>query len=147
MNIETKFLGDVAIDEEAIITFEDGIPGFPDETKFVLLPIEADVPLASFQSIHSADIGFLVAYPFAFKADYAFDLSEADKEMLEVEEETDVLVYGIVTLKENFQSSTINLLAPIVINKVKKVGKQIILQDNDKHPLRYPISALEGSVK
>lgn len=147
MNIETKFLGEVSIDEQTIITFEEGIPGFPNEKRFVLLPIEADLPLASFQSVESAEIGFLVAYPFAFKADYAFDLSEADKEYLQLEAEKDVLVYSIVTLKENFKTSTVNLLAPIIINKVKKIGKQIILQDNDKHPLRYPISTLEGSVK
>lgn len=147
MNIETKFLGEVTIDEATILTFEEGIPGFPEEKQFVLLPIEADVPLASFQSVHTADIGFLVAYPFAFKSDYAFDLSDADREQLQLEAENDALVYGIVTLKESFQNSTINLLAPVVINKLKKVGKQIILQDNEKHPLRYPISALEGSVK
>ncbi|OCS86804.1 flagellar assembly protein FliW [Caryophanon latum] len=147
MNIETKFLGEVTIDEDAILTFTEGIPGFPNEKKFVLLPIEADVPLASFQSVETAEIGFLVAYPFAFKSDYSFDLSDADKELLQLEQENDVLVYGIVTLKETFQSSTINLLAPIVINKATKLGKQIILQDNDKHPLRYPVSALEGSVK
>lgn len=147
MNIETKFLGEVSIDEQTIITFEEGIPGFPNEKRFVLLPIEADLPLASFQSVESAEIGFLVAYPFAFKADYAFDLSEADKEYLQLEAEKDVLVYSIVTLKENFKTSTVNLLAPIIINKVKKIGKQIILQDNDNHPLRYPISTLEGSVK
>lgn len=147
MNIETKFLGEVTIDEDAILTFTEGIPGFPNEKKFVLLPIEADVPLASFQSVETAEIGFLVAYPFAFKSDYSFDLSDADKELLQLEQENNVLVYGIVTLKETFQSSTINLLAPIVINKATKLGKQIILQDNDKHPLRYPVSALEGSVK
>ncbi|QCR31495.1 flagellar assembly protein FliW [Lysinibacillus sp. SGAir0095] len=147
MNIETKFLGQVEIKEEEIISFEFGLPGFPDLQKFVLLSLDADLPLAVLQSTDEAQIGFVVAYPFLFKKDYVFDISDEDKEDLQIEKEEDVMVYSIVTLNESFPESTLNLLAPVLINTNKKLGKQIVLQDNAAYPLRFPIGSLEGSAK
>lgn len=147
MKIETKFLGQVEIEEQDILFFEEGLPGFSTVRSFVLLPIDADAPLVLLQSIEQAAVGFVLAYPFAFKKDYAFDLSEDDREDLHIEREEDVLVYGIVTLNETLADSTINLLAPVIINLVKNRGKQIILSSSAAYPLRHPIGSLEGSVK
>ncbi|MED4552315.1 flagellar assembly protein FliW [Lysinibacillus capsici] len=147
MKIATKFLGEVDIAEQDILTFEQGLLGLEEEKEFVLLPIDADLPLALLQSVLHMEIGFVVAYPFAFKKDYSFDISEEDREQLQIEKEEDVLPYSIVTMKETFQDSTINLLAPVILNMAKKRGKQIVLQDNKAFPLRYPMQPLEGSVK
>ena len=147
MNIETKFLGQVEIKEDEILTFEFGLPGFPELQKFVLLSLDADLPLAVLQSTDEAQVGFVVAYPFVFKKDYAFEISDEDKNDLQIDKEEDVVAYSIVTLKESFPESTLNLLAPVIINSTKKLGKQIVLQDNAAYPLRFPIGSLEGSAK
>ncbi|GAA3351030.1 flagellar assembly protein FliW [Deinococcus persicinus] len=147
MKIATKFLGEVEIIEQDILTFEHGLLGLEEVRKFILLPIDADLPLAILQSVERPEIGFVVAYPFAFKKDYSFDISEEDFEQLHLEKEEDVLTYSIVTMKGTFQDSTINLLAPLIINMKKKCGKQIVLQDSKSYPLRYPMQSLEGSAK
>ena len=147
MKIITKFLGEIEIVEQDILTFEHGLLGLENEKKFVLLPIDADLPLAILQSVDNAEIGFVVGYPFAFKKDYSFDVSEDDRVQLQIEKEEDVLTYSIVTMKETFKDSTINLLAPLIINMDKKCGKQIVLQDNKSYPLRFPMQTLEGSAK
>lgn len=147
MKIETKFLGEVEVEEKDVLTFELGLPGFPDVKKFAIIPLDADLPLAVLQCTEQQSLGFVVAYPFAFKKDYAFEISEEDKIDLQIEKEEDVLVYSIVTLKESFQDSTMNLLAPVVLNVNKNLGKQIVLHDSSAYPLRFPIHELEGSVK
>lgn len=147
MLINTKFLGEVEIKESEILSFHQGLPGFPEYKQFILLSLDADLPLALLQSIEEATIGFVVAFPFAFKQDYAFDLSEEDKEDLHIEKEEEVLTYSIVTLQETFVDSTINLLAPVIINTNKKLGKQIVLQDSKAYPLRFPIKQAVGSAK
>ena len=147
MLINTKFLGEVEIKESEILSFNQGLPGFPEYKQFILLSLDADLPLALLQSIEEATIGFIVAFPFAFKQDYAFDLSEEDKEDLHIEKEEEVLTYSIVTLQETFVDSTINLLAPVIINTNKKLGKQIVLQDSKAYPLRFPIKQAVGSAK
>ena len=147
MRINTKFLGEVEINESEILTFNQGLPGFPEYRQFILLSLDADLPLALLQSTEEATIGFVIAFPFAFKQDYAFDLSEEDKEDLHIEKEEEVLTYSIVTLQETFADSTINLLAPVIINTNKKLGKQIVLQDSKAYPLRFPIKQAVGSAK
>lgn len=147
MLINTKFLGEVEIQKSEIITFEEGLLGFPNYKKFVLLALDADLPLALLQSTEEATISFVVALPFAFKSDYVFDLEEIEKEILQIEKEEDVLTYSIVTLKENFPASTLNLLAPVVINANKKLGKQIVLHDNPQYSIQFPIGEAVGSGK
>lgn len=147
MKIATKFLGEVEIVKEDVLTFPEGIPGFSDSTKFVLLPLDQDLPLALLQATENAELGFVVAYPFVFKADYAFDLSMEDSEVLVAKHEEDLVTYAIVTLKEKLSESTMNLLAPVVINMKEKVGKQLVLSDSKAYPLRYPMRTLEGSAK
>lgn len=147
MNIETKFLGEVKINKAEILTFEQGLLGLSDCTKYILLGFEADVPLALLQSIDTAEMGFVVAYPYAFNKEYTFEISEEDKAQLQINNADDVITYVIVTLKETIAESTMNLLAPVIVNKKAKLGKQIVLQDSEKYPLRYQLDMLEGSAK
>ena len=147
MYINTKFLGEIEIQESEIITFEQGLPGFFEYKKFILIGLDADLPIAMLQSVEEVDINFVVAFPFAFNKDYAFDISEQDREELELSDESEVVTYSIVTLNETFMDSTLNLLAPVVINMNKKLGKQIVLNDNERYPLQFPIGASAGSEK
>ncbi|MEK4093727.1 flagellar assembly protein FliW [Viridibacillus sp. FSL H8-0110] len=147
MNIKTKFLGSVEIKEEDIIKFEEGIPGFEGAKKFIILPLKKESPFAILQSIEQVEVGFVVAFPFLFKKNYAFDLPKSDKVSLKAEVESDIVTYSIVTLKDPFDSSTLNLLAPVLINIKEKIGKQIVLQENGEYALRHPIGTLEGSAK
>ena len=147
MKIKTKFLGEVEINANDIYVFENGIPGFEDVKKFVILAIDSDMPIAFLQSTEQEEIGFVITLPFAFKTDYSFDLSEEDKNELKICKEEDVLTYAIMTLNDPFTTSTINLLAPIILNINEKLGKQIVLSDQSLYPLRHPISELEGSAK
>lgn len=146
MNIQTKFLGEVDIQEQSIITFPEGIPGFQEEKQFILIPLNETSPFLVLQSIHTQKVGFMVATPYAFKKEYAFDLQQSDVEKLEIERAEDVLVYGILTLKDTLLQSTINLLAPIVINEKKQLAKQIVLP-SEEDLLHFPLKSVEGSVK
>ncbi|MEQ2527515.1 flagellar assembly protein FliW [Bacillaceae bacterium CLA-AA-H227] len=147
MQIQTKFLGEVDIQEEEIIVFEDGIPGLEEYRQFVILSLGEEMPFSVLQSLEEAQIGFILADPFKIKQDYAFDLPDNEKESLAIVTPTEVITQVVVSVKEPFEQSTINLLAPIIINVNNRKAKQIILQDNLKFPIRYPLYALEGSAK
>lgn len=146
MNIETKFLGEVTIDPTTIIEFPEGIPAFEEEKQFVLIPLAPNSPFITIQSVKTPTVGFLAAYPFNFKEDYQFDIEETDKEKLKIESDEEVVVYSIITLNDSLANSTMNLLAPVIINSKEKIAKQVVLTDNEQHPLRYPLKSREGSV-
>ncbi|WP_261769502.1 flagellar assembly protein FliW [Paenibacillus polysaccharolyticus] len=116
------------VDEQSIYEFSRGLPGFEDETTFALIPWE-ETPFSYLQSVKEKELSFLVVSPFEFKQDYSFELSDEDKEELEIEEE--VAVFSIVTIHSEITKSTMNLLAPVVINPVKRVGKQVVLLQSD----------------
>ena len=42
MNIKTKYHGEISINEEEILYFEKGIPGFRNEAEFVQIPLTED---------------------------------------------------------------------------------------------------------
>lgn len=147
MMIETKLLGEVEINESEILTFEQGLLGLPEYKKYILLSLDVDLPLALLQSTEEASIGFVVAFPYAFKKDFEFDLSEEDIQDLKIVSPEDAITYAIVTLKESFDDSTINLLAPLVINTKNKTAKQIVLQDNSQYSLQFPLQVEVGSGK
>ena len=77
MNINTKYHGEISIQDEEILHFEKGIPGFPNETKFVQIPLTEDGLFQVLQSTSSPDIGFITSDPFFFKKDYDFTIDDS----------------------------------------------------------------------
>ena len=58
MKIKTKFFGEIEISDDKIITFENGIIGFPELRRFALLHDEekgVDVGIRSFNRWRSPD--------------------------------------------------------------------------------------------
>lgn len=145
MFIETDYFGKIEVKEDETISFVSEVPGFPDSKTFVLIPYGADLPFWSLQSVEDAACAFVVTNPFWHKADYAFELTDGAKEQLGIGEAEHVSVYAIVTLREPFDASTLNLKAPIVIETKERRGKQVIL--DDAYSARYPLGGQKAEVR
>jgi flagellar assembly factor FliW len=146
MRIETKFQEVIEIDETQILTFDQGLPGFEDEKQFVLLSIEG-IELSMLQSLQTSELAFITTNPFQFFKQYNFELSNADLEFLELEDEKDVHVQVIITVADPYEKSTANLQAPVIINAKNNKCKQIILSDSKyrtKHLLTESFVGQEG---
>lgn len=135
MKLQTKFEESVEIDDSNIINFEQGLPGFEDEKKFVLMPIDG-TPFSILQSVTSTALAFVTASPFVFFKDYDFELSTSVQEQLQIRKSNDVFIQVILTVADQFEKSTANLQAPIIINKEKNIGKQVVLTDS-KYQTRH----------
>ncbi|WP_163970547.1 flagellar assembly protein FliW [Oceanobacillus halotolerans] len=136
MNVQTKYLGELTIDREKVIQFPTGLPGFIEETKFVLLDLPENPVFQVLQSIHTKDVAFIVTNPYHFYQSYTFELDDSIIDPLAIKDSKDVVVLSIVTLKQPFENSTLNLKAPIIINAANQFGKQYILNIDD-----YPSKA------
>src|SRR5699024_4935154 len=131
MNIQTKYLGNIDVEEAKVIQFPAGLPGFIDETKFVLLDLPGNEAFQILQSVTSEHIAFIVTNPYQFYHEYEFELEVNVLESLSINSEEDVIVLTIVTLKDPFHTSTMNLKAPIILNSAEMRGKQYILNMSD----------------
>ncbi|MNL36431.1 Flagellar assembly factor FliW [compost metagenome] len=127
MMIHTASWGSLEVAEDQIFHFPKGMPGFEDETEFALITLEEGM-FSYLQSLKEKGLAFLLADPFDYYPDYEFELPTADTEELQIEAQ--VLVRCIISLKEKVEQSTINLLAPVILNPEKQVGKQIILHSS-----------------
>jgi len=132
-------MGEIEIDSTEIITFNHGIPGFEEETSFVLLPLEENSIFQILQSTKTEGLAFILTTPFEVISEYNLDLDEATVKALKIESETEVAIFTIVSLKDSLENSTVNLKAPIVINTTNRKGKQVIL-DNDTFSIRHKLS-------
>lgn len=138
MLIQTKYHGEITIQETDIIYFEKGLPGFPEEKSFTFIDLTDDHLYQIMQSTNEPEVAFIITDPFFFKKNYDFILEDAVVENLEIKEPKDVKVYVIVTPSEPFNKSTANLQAPVIINVKNKKAKQVILSNTSyksKHPL------------
>jgi len=143
MEIMTRDFGMIKIDENKIINFPKGLPGFKKEKEFVLLPLDENSPFVIMQSINNSDIAFITLEPRNIIKDYEFVISENTEELLKIEGIEDIILLNIVNIKESIEDMTINLAAPLIININKNLGKQIIL-DNDKFPVKFKFTNNEA---
>lgn len=144
MIIETLSWGKLEVDEEQLYHFSKGLPGFDEETDFALIAM-AETPFWYLQSLRDKGLSFLLGDPFAFYPSYEFELPDDEAEELEIK--SDLIIRCIITLKEQVEQSTINLLAPIVLNPVERLGKQIVLHRapyHTKHSLLQEPPVIDG---
>ena len=136
MLLNTKHFGEININEEQIITFSDGIPGFESLTKYSIIQTQdPDSAFCWMQSTENAELAFALVNPFMIKADYEFELTQEKLDMLNIRAPEEVVVYAIVVIPEDVSKASMNLKAPIIINTTTKKGAQIII-DNSKYEIR-----------
>jgi len=143
MKIKTKAFGEVEVSEKQRISFKEGIFGFEDVHKFVLLDTEEASPFYWLQSEEIPEIAFLVVEPKMIIPDYKLDIDKKELSEIEVEKDEDILIFSIVTIYDDPQNITVNLLGPLVLNKYKHKGKQLINQ-NDTYSVRHPLFTGKG---
>ena len=138
MELISPIHGTITYEENEIIKFEKGIPGFQKLKKFIIKDIEENSPFSVLQSIEDKHIGFILISPFSIYDNYEINLNEEVVKSLEIKSPEDVLLYSLVTLNSNLREITANLKAPIVINIKNKKGEQYII-DKDKYKIKEKI--------
>lgn len=138
MKLNTKYHGVKEYNEEDIITFSKGIPGFEDLRKFILFTVEDNDIFSILHSIEDETIGLIVVSPFNVDKGYEFNLDDEIIGSLKINNPSQVLVLNTVTLNSDIKNITVNLKAPIVINTELKLGEQVIL-DNEKYQVKHPL--------
>ncbi|MDY0133115.1 MAG: flagellar assembly protein FliW [Desulforegulaceae bacterium] len=149
IKVETTRFGEVEILKEKIYSFPDGIPGFPKCKKFCILDNNKNTLFKWLQSVEKPELAFVIFDPFLLKKDYDIFIDNEALKTLQVDKREEIIVTVILTIpKGKPKEITANLKAPLIFNIVKKIGKQIILNDS-KYPLEFPVynSLSENSEK
>lgn len=142
MKINTTRFGTIEIEENKIIFFPLGIPGFDNLKRYAL--IDYKDPIKWLHAVDDPAVAFIVANPFIIFPDYSVDLRDDEQQFLDIRRPEDSLILTILTVVN--KHVTANLKAPLVMNTVNLKGAQIIL-DNEGYGFRTPLPSepLKGS--
>lgn len=123
MNIVTKQFGVLEFNEEIVIEFKDGIFGFEEYHKYILIT-EEDSLFYWLTNIEEPEIMFPL---------FSIRMLEEDYPQLEGYE-----AFGIVRMDKNPANITINMRAPVYISQNEKAGFQKILE-HEKYLIDYKL--------
>ncbi len=88
-----------------------------------------------FSTMYDADnknISFTILNPYILR-EYSFDVPTDVRVLLDIKDNSSLSVYNITLIQKPLESSTINFLAPILVNNDNKTIAQIVLS-KEKHP-------------
>jgi len=129
MKLQTKNFGMIEYNEDKKIIFDNGIPGFEALKEYIIIEDEdVESPFVYLQSVEDGGISFVLVNPYLFKEDYSANIKEEYVEQLGGGSIESFSIFCIITLLESFETATINLLAPIIIQEDKRRAMQVVLE-------------------
>lgn len=146
MLVETARFGSIEVDEERIIHFAKGVPGFEHVRQFVLVTPNEESPFSILQSVDEPGLAFVVTSPLWFRPDYRVEARREEIAELEIDDPDDVLVLAIITLNSDPEKMTANLLAPVLINTKNGRAVQLVLSESrysTRHILKEELTRAE----
>lgn len=136
MQISTTRFGVVDVLTEDILLFPFGLIGFEEGRHWVLLGDAQSLSLGWLQSIGHPDTALAVVSPRRFLTDYQIRIAKRQIRCLELAALDQAYVLAVVG--KNSGHFTLNLKAPIVINLDRKLGRQVVV--NDEYPVQWEIA-------
>jgi len=146
MTLSNTRFGDIEYSADDIITFTDGIIGFPENSQYLLLNHKPNTPFRWLQCVDQPSLAFLVAFPEVIVPNYAPEIDDSIAKELELTEETPKMLLTTVTIPAGKPDEmTTNLLGPIIVNGVTMRAKQVILSD-DAYTVKHRVFATNDRV-
>ncbi len=137
--IQTTRFGQIELNENEALNFPEGLLGFNQLRKFILIDDPHDDIFAWLQSCENGAIAFPVLEPELFAENYKVSLAKMDLDQLNMKSlQEGSSIFCIVTIPDDPTLMTANMKAPIVINIEQKTARQCVLQDNQL-AIREPI--------
>ena len=134
MKWKNRQFGELEFTEDLILTFPEGIIGFEECRRFVLINDEDSQPFRWLVSIEDESLSFPLLNPKIILPAYDAGKWHNDR--------STVLV--VATLGKEPEDSTVNLRSPIVIANGEMTAKQVILED-ERYDFRHPLFAAPTS--
>jgi flagellar assembly factor FliW len=134
MLVNTRHFGEIDLDDNKILIFENGILGFEDYKKYTLLydDEEGERPDISWlQSLEDPMLAIPVVSPFLVRPDFNPEVEDELLKPLGVLNDDNIVVLISITVPADVEKITANLKAPFIINSDTRRGAQLIVENSD----------------
>ena len=141
MRVQTKFFGEVELDDNKVIEFPNGIIGFEDFKKFAIIydiEDDRDTKISWLQSLEEPTLALPVVDPLAVTTEYAPMIEDELLKPLGNPADEDLLFLLVMTVPSDMTNVTANMKAPVIISTEERKGVQLIV-DNADYPVKFNV--------
>lgn len=141
MKVQTKFFGEVELDDSKILEFPHGIIGFEKFKRFAIIyngEDKQDTKISWLQSIDEPLLALPIVDPLAIVPDYAPMIEDELLKPLGNPADEDLVFLLVMTVPSDMTKVTANLKAPVIVNTKTCTGVQLIV-DNADYPVKYNV--------
>ena len=141
MRVQTKFFGEVELDDNKVIEFPNGIIGFEDFKKFAIIydiEDDRDTKISWLQSLEEPTLALPVVDPLAVTTEYAPMIDDELLKPLGNPADEDLLFLLVMTVPSDMTKVTANMKAPVIISTEERKGVQLIV-DNADYPVKFNV--------
>ena len=139
MDIQSTRFGSLNVDEQRIITFRNGLLGFPQHQQFALIQNGPEQLFFWLQCVSDPNLAFVVCDPALFFRDYQVPMRPENMAELDMADPRFAQILVICNKADEWLTG--NLLGPLVINAANCRGQQVVLTEN-KWTTRQPLIRL-----
>ena len=125
--IETTRFGIVEVSADEVIHFPKGILGFEHRRQFIIVANDEFEPFAYLQSAEDPGLAFIVVNPRLFFPNYKVQVDRPEIAELSAANLGRIDTWVIVTVPDDIATMTANLQGPLLINRDRNIGKQVVL--------------------
>ncbi len=139
MIIDTSRFGQIEVNEQRFMRFEQGILGFPNEQDYALIQTAEGSGFYWLQAATRPDLAFVVCDPRLFINDYRAPIKTEELRTIGLDDPQGAQVFIIVNKVDDLLTG--NLQGPIVVNVDSRSAKQLVLSDK-RYSTRHPLMRL-----
>lgn len=143
MEIQTTRFGVMSIEDERLMTFPNGLLGFPSHTRFALIQTGSENYFFWLQSVDDPHLAFVVTDPSTFFKNYEVPIRDELHQELQVSDPAFLQIFVICNKVGDWLTG--NLLGPIVVNASNRLAQQLVLTEK-KWTTRQPLLRLASEV-
>lgn len=122
------------------VRFAAPLLGLEHLTRFALVEIDPDSPLMALHSLEDESVRLFVLDPAVVVAGYSPTFDGVARAAVGLAPGEEGLLLVVVSPGASLEDSTVNLLAPVLVNATTGTAAQVVLTGST-YPLRQPLAA------
>ncbi len=143
ITVETTRFGNIEVGAGALIHFPKGILGFEHRGQYVIVSNDEHEPFAFLQSAEDPGLAFIIVNPRLFFPNYKVQVDRPEIAELAATDLNRIDTWVIVTVPDEIASMTANLQGPLLINRDRNIGKQVVLMRSPYTTRHYLLDELK----
>jgi flagellar assembly factor FliW len=137
MRIPSTRFAALEVDEDAVLTFSEGLIGLPGTT-YTLVAHGEGSPFHWLHSLEHPEVAVPVTSPWIFFGDYEVRLTDDEAASMGLSEAGQAEVMCVVRAAPELADFTINLAGPIIVHSATRLCRQLV-KDRAGYSVRHPL--------